>query len=172
MTRTHIANIDETTPTETAQGRHRYARRTLGAAAGGRQLGCSHMVLPPGAVSFPFHYHAANEEAIYVLAGRGTLRLGAERLPIRPGDWIALTCGPDHPHQMINDGDLPLEYLCVSTMHPAEICGYPDSKKLGLYASPPGGGLADRYLRAVFPDDATVDYYAGEPLAIAPSADE
>ena len=165
MTRTHVANLDEVAPVSTEIGRHRYARKIVGAAAGGRQLGCSHMVLPPGAVSFPFHWHGANEEAIFVIAGRGTLRLGAERIAVRPGDWIALPCGPEHAHQMINDADTPLEYLCVSTMVPVEVGGYPDSHKLYVAAAPPGGGRDDRYVRTFVRDDAGVDYWAGEPLA-------
>jgi uncharacterized cupin superfamily protein len=164
-TRPNVANLDEVDAVDTVQGRHRYARRLLGAAAGGRQLGCSHMVLPPGAKSFPFHWHAANEEAIYVLAGRGTLRLGDARVAVRPGDWIALPCGPAHAHQLENDGDAPLAYLCISTMIPVEIGGYPDSGKVGVFAAPPGGGLADRYLRLLFEQRDAVDYWAGEPDA-------
>jgi uncharacterized cupin superfamily protein len=172
-TRPAIANKDEVAPTETAQGRHQFTRRALGAAAGGRQLGCSHMILPPGAVSFPLHFHAANEEAIYVLAGRGTLRLGeaADCLAVRPGDWIALPCGPAHAHQLVNDGDAPLEYLCVSTMIPVDVWVYPDSGKIGLGAAPPGGGRADRYLTKYFRAAADVDYWDGEPAAL-PSAEE
>lgn len=163
--RRNIVNLDELAPSETRQGRHRWARRTLGEAAGGRQLGCSHMVLPPGAVSFPFHSHAANEEAIYVLAGRGTLRLGGERLAVRPGDWIALPCGPEHAHQLVNDSDGPLEYLCVSTMRPVDVWIYPDSDKIGFGAAPPGGGRADRYLVKYVRAGSAVDYWDGEPLA-------
>ncbi len=170
-TRPHIANLDEVAPTDAEHGRHRYARRFLGDAAGGKQLGCSHMIVPPGAVSFPFHFHAANEEAIYVLAGGGTLRLGAERLAVRPGDWIALPSGPEHPHQLVNDGDAPLEYLCVSTMIPVDVWVYPDSDKIGFGAAPPGGGRADRYLAKYVRADSDVDYWDGEPLA-RPSADE
>jgi uncharacterized cupin superfamily protein len=163
--RRNVANLDEVAPGETRQGRHRFTRRTLGADAGGRQLGCSHMVLQPGAVSFPMHYHAANEEAVYVLAGRGTLRLGSERLAIRPGDWIALPCGPEHAHQIQNDGDRPLEYLCISTMLPVDVWGYPDSNKIGFCAAPPGGGRADRYLIQYVREGSAVDYWDGEPLA-------
>jgi uncharacterized cupin superfamily protein len=163
--RRHVVNLDELAPSETRKGRHRFARRTLGDAAGGRQLGCSHMVLPAGAVSFPMHYHAANEEAIYVLAGRGALRLGNERVAIRPGDWIALPCGPDYAHQIVNDGDGPLEYLCISTMIPVDVWGYPDSNKIGFCAAPRGGGRGDRYLVKYVRAGSDVDYWDGEPLA-------
>jgi uncharacterized cupin superfamily protein len=163
--RPNVVNLDELPPSETRQGRHRWQRRTLGAAAGGRQLGCSHMVVPPGCVGFPLHWHGANEEAIYVLAGRGTLRLGAERVPIRPGDWIALPCGPEHAHQLVNEGAAPLEYLCVSTLQPVDVWGYPDSDKLGFCAAPPGGGRADRYVVRYLRAGREVDYWDGEPLA-------
>lgn len=53
-------------------------RKQLGNAAGGEQLGCSLYEMPPGQESWPYHYHTANEEAMYVLAGRGTLRLAGE----------------------------------------------------------------------------------------------
>jgi uncharacterized cupin superfamily protein len=165
MTRKHVANLDEVASTEARKGSHRYTRKQVGAAAGGRQLGCSHMVLPPGAVSFPFHWHGANEEAIFVIAGRGTLRIGAERVAVRSGDWIAMPCGPEHAHQMVNDSDAPLEYLCVSTMIPVEVWGYPDSHKIGFTAAPPGSGPAERYVMKFVKDDANVDYYADEPLA-------
>lgn len=163
--RRNTVNLDEVAAGETRRGRHRYARRALGAAAGGRQLGCTHMTLPPGAVSYPFHYHAANEEAIYVLAGAGTLRLGDERIPVRAGDWIALPCGPEHPHQMQNDGAAPLEYLCISTMQPVDVWVYPDSNKIGFGAAPPGGLREDRYLLQYFRAGSEVDYWDGEPLA-------
>lgn len=164
-TRRNTVNLDEVAPSETRQGRHRYARRALGAAAGGRQLGCTHMTLPTGAVSFPLHYHAANEEAIYVLAGTGTLRIGGERVAVRPGDWIALPVGPEHAHQMVNDGAEPLAYLCISTMQPVDVWVYPDSDKIGLCAAPPGGLREDRYLLRYFRAGSAVDYWDGEPLA-------
>jgi len=165
-TRRNVANLDELQPAETRQGRHRWSRRFLGLAAGSRQLGCSHMVLPPGAVSFPFHAHTANEEALYVLAGRGTLRLGDERIALRAGDWVALPCGgPEHAHQVVNDSDAPLEYLCISTMLATDVWIYPDSRKVGFCAAPPGGGRNERYLLRYVRDGSEVDYWDGEPLA-------
>src|SRR5438552_13716243 len=57
--------------------------KRLGQAAGGSQLGTSLCELPPGARSWPFHYHLVNEEAIYVLEGEGTLRLGKSEVAVR-----------------------------------------------------------------------------------------
>jgi uncharacterized cupin superfamily protein len=57
---------------------------------------------------------------------------------VRAGDFICCpTGGPETAHQIVNDSAAPLAYISVSTMMPAEICEYPDSKKIGGF----GGGL-------------------------------
>lgn len=142
----------------------RYAsrRKQLGAAAGGRQIGCSLFEIPPGKRSFPLHYHLANEEALYVLDGEGTLRLGEGETRVGPGDYVALPVGPDTAHQLINDGGKPLRYLVVSTMIEPDVLVYPDSKKFGLMAgAAPGGEKEKRTLLAYVPD-VRVDYWEGE----------
>src|SRR5215470_9116576 len=111
----NVVHRDEVEPLVVERGKHRFRRRSFGPVTGARQLGGSLMELEPGAVSYPFHFHCANEEAIYVVAGRGTLRIGASRVPVRAGDWIALPIGPEHAHQMLNDGDSSLVYLAVGT---------------------------------------------------------
>jgi len=82
----------------------------------------------------PSYYHCANEQAIYIPSGTGTARIGDARVVVRAGDRIALPVGPEHAHQMIDDGSEPLRYLCVSTAHKCEVVGYPDSKKVAVWA--------------------------------------
>lgn len=142
----------------------RYAvkRKQLGAKAGGQKLGCSLIEIEPGKRGWPLHYHLANEEALYVLAGEGTLRLGDREVRVGPGDYVALPVGAAHAHQMINDGTETLRYLAVSTMLEPDVIGYPDSKKLGVMAgSAPGGPKEQRSLVAYLPD-VRVDYWEGE----------
>jgi uncharacterized cupin superfamily protein len=117
--------------------------------------------LPPGAISFPFHYHCANEEAVYIISGTGTARVGDARVKVRPGDWIAYPVGPAHAHQMINDGTVPLVYLCISTAHKCEVLGYPDSKK---FASRAGESFDKVWIRTITRDQQ-LDYWDGEPNA-------
>jgi uncharacterized cupin superfamily protein len=62
-----------------------YRRKQLGSSAGGEKLGCSLYEVPPGRTAFPRHYHPANEEAIYVLEGSGTLRIGREEVELSRG---------------------------------------------------------------------------------------
>jgi len=44
-----------------------FRRKELSTAVDASDLGCSLYELPPGMRSWPYHYHTANEEAIYVL---------------------------------------------------------------------------------------------------------
>src|SRR5688572_31784648 len=110
----NVVNHEEAQVMPIEKGKHRVKVRQLSRAAGGAVIGGNVTELAPRSVSFPFHYHCATEEAIYVLSGSGLARIGEQRVRVRPGDWIAYPVGPDHAHQMINDTDEPLTYLCVS----------------------------------------------------------
>ena len=161
----HVVNQEDLDWVESAHGeKFASARKQLGAPAGGQMLGCSLFRLAPGKTAFPAHTHFGNEEAVYVLAGTGTMRLGDERVPVSTGDYIAMPlAGP--AHQLINDSDASLEYLCMSTMVRTEVVYYPDSDKIGaITGSAPGGKKEDRLLGGfnLFRKSAQVDYYDGE----------
>lgn len=137
MTRRHanVANLDEVEPVVESHGtKFGYTEHLVGVATGAVQLGCTHYEVPPGRTAFPFHWHAAVEEAVFVLAGTGTLRIGDERVPVRAGDFMTFPAGPDKPHQLVNSGDVPLKYLCFSNKAIADVVGYPDANKLGVRA--------------------------------------
>ncbi|HKJ00404.1 MAG TPA: cupin domain-containing protein [bacterium] len=158
----HIVNVNDLEWIVTEHGRFGAERKAFTAPAGGRQLGFSLYRVPPGKSAFPAHLHHANEEAIYVLSGSGTLRLGEQRHPVGPGDYIALPAGPP-AHQLLNTGVAPLEYLCVSTMIHPEVSEYPDSGKFGVMTdSAPGGDKAQRRLSGFYKTADAVDYYEGE----------
>jgi uncharacterized cupin superfamily protein len=140
-----------------------FRRKLLGQAAGADKLGCSLFEIAPGKRAWPFHYHFANEEAVYILEGTATLRLGAEEHAVSAGDFIDFRVGADFAHQLINTGAGPLRYLCFSTMIGPEVCGYPDSGKIGLIAGrAPGGSRRVSAMRKCFKERSEVDYYEGE----------
>ena len=140
-----------------------YRRKALGAAAHGEKLGCSLYEIPPGRKAWPYHYHCANEESIYVLEGTGTLRIGGREFALSQGDYVALPVGEAHAHQVYNTSGEPLRYLCLSTMVEPDILVYPDSGKVGLFAgSAPGGPKERRYLHKYLREDAEVGYFDGE----------
>lgn len=158
----HIVNHTDVPVMEMSKGKHRVKMRRLGANAGGQMLGATHYEVAPHSVAFPFHYHCATEEAIYVLSGSGLARIGEARIRIGPGDWIALPPGPEHPHQMINDTDAPLVYVCMSAMmQKVDVVGYPDSKKVAASA----GTYEQPIHRWISKQGESLDYWTDEPDA-------
>jgi uncharacterized cupin superfamily protein len=120
--------------------RYQVSVKLLAMAAGGKDLGCMLHEIAPGKQSWPYHFHWANEEAIYVLAGQGTLRTPDGEIPVGRGDYMAFPVGPAFAHQMINRGAEPLRYLCFSTMVAPDIAEYPDVPgKMSLFLDCPPG---------------------------------
>jgi uncharacterized cupin superfamily protein len=161
-----VVNIDEvegaTRETGTKFGS---TMRWLGQHTGGKAIGCTHYEVAPGRSAFPAHYHCANEEAIFVLEGTGSLRLGEAHIELRPGDYVTFPTGPEHPHRLTNTGAETLRYLCMSTRVATEIVGYPDSGKVGVLAIAPGKTWQDPpWVRGIFPADASVGYFDGEEI--------
>lgn len=159
----NVLHLDEVTATPMEKGtRFGATMKLLGRAAGGRGVGASWYEIPAGKTAFPMHWHSANEEAIFVLEGRGKLRMGSDTVAVRAGDWVTFPPGPEHAHQLINDGDTPLRYLCMSTLLPTEICGYPDSGKIAAMSFGP-----DRkpWLRALYKTSSEItDYWEDEKI--------
>jgi uncharacterized cupin superfamily protein len=134
---TRVVNIDQLALEHFAKGdTFEGSGVRIGALLGARDLGYSYDVVPPGKRSCPFHSHRAEEEMFFIVKGSGTLRYGDETRKIRAGDVICCpTGGPETAHHIVNDSDSELAYLSVSTMMPADVCEYPDSHKVGAYAS-------------------------------------
>ena len=151
-----VLNIEELTLEHFKSGEQFESNSArIGSLLGAKDLGYSYDLVPAGKRSCPFHSHRGEEEMFFILKGSGTLRFGDESRKIRAGDVICCpTGGPETAHQIINDSDAELAYLSVSTMMPAEICEYPDSKKIGAF----GGGL-----RHMTRADDNVEYWTGEP---------
>jgi uncharacterized cupin superfamily protein len=137
-------------------------RKSLSSAAGGERLGCSLYEIPPGKTAWPYHYHLSNEEAIFILSGCGTLRIDGGEEPISGGDYVSLPAGKT-PHQLINDSDDLLRYICFSTMIEPDVTVHPDSGKIGVFAgSAPGGPKEKRTLQKYFKSSSETDYWDGE----------
>ncbi len=159
----NIVNIENIEWTYEEHGDFARGRKQLGRATGGEMLGTSIFKLSPGKKSFPYHFHYANEEAIYILEGAGNLRLNNEIFPVKKGDYIALPKGLAHAHQMFNSSDKELLYLCISTMVHPEVLEYPDSEKIGVMGGKaPGGKDSSETLVAFYKKEAQVDYFTRE----------
>src|SRR5262249_33660880 len=154
----NVVNVKDVAPRDEGKGKLGFRARRLGPEVGGRSLGCHYFEVAPGKTAFPFHFHSAIEEAIYVLEGRGTVRIGEERVAIGPGDYVASPPGPTATHALTNDGDAPLRYLCMSapaTPATLDVVAYPDSKKVAYVAGfdPVKGFRAGAWLMKILKDD-------------------
>lgn len=169
-------NEDDLAWTDVDHGPARFRRKRLasaardGAPAPDDGLGASLYELPPGARAWPYHYHAGNEEAAYVLTGSGQVRGPDGTGSLDAGDFVVFPTGPEGAHRVVNDGDRVLRYLVVSTMRDPDVTVYPDADAVGVYAGAPPGGDGDRDVSGYFPRSARVDYW--EEIAGAKADDD
>jgi uncharacterized cupin superfamily protein len=154
----NVVNIDELALEHGCNGdKFEWNSTRIGPKLGAKDLGYSYDVIPPGKRGCPFHSHRGEEEMFFIVKGRGTLRYGSETRAIRAGDFICCpTGGPETAHQIVNDSDAELAYISVSTMAPVEVCEYPDSKKIGAFAS---GTVRFRHIA---PAEQSIDYWKDE----------
>lgn len=163
----NVINLDELEGKPSSTGaRFGYTSKALGAATGSQGIGCSFYEQPPGRTAFPRHWHAANEESIFVVEGEGTVQIGERKIAVRAGDYVTFLVGPEGAHQIINTSTAPLRYLCFSTLKTPEVVGYPDSGKVGASASPSidAARAGQPWLRHLSRKKDAVDYYDGEDL--------
>jgi len=163
MKHKHVINLADV-PTEKINAPEGSAfggsRQRVGTQIGAQKLGYSFFTVPPGKAAFPYHTHSGNEEMIYIMSGQGTLRHGKDELAVSAEAVIACPPGAEHPHQLINTGTGELRYLVVSTMEYPDLSEYPDSNKIGAYATSAVGPQVG--FRALYVKDTNVGYYEGE----------
>lgn len=100
--------------------------KRLGEFAGGSRLGCTLEEIQPGGQPAAYHYHLANEEALFVLEGEGRLRTPKGTFPIETGDYVAFPAGNSGAHAVENPSATVLRCLFVSTMREPDVVVYPD----------------------------------------------
>ncbi|NEW87409.1 cupin domain-containing protein [Rhodopseudomonas sp. WA056] len=137
----------------------------VAAPLGALRLGARYVEVPPGKKAWPHHCHHANDELFVILGGRGVLRYGKQRHPVQSGDVVVCPAGGEETaHQLIAEGDEPLRYLAVGSMHEPDVLEYPDSGKVAVFVgSAPGGDKAARRLELTVKKAGAVDYWDGEP---------
>ena len=155
-------NVDDGAWTTLNDGGMNLRRKQLGEATDGDRLGCSLYELPAESRAWPYHYHTANEEALFVLSGTGTLRADGDTHELRAGDYVTFPANESGAHRVINDSAGTLRYLVVSTMDEPDITVYPDSEKFGVYVGSPPGGREQRSLEGYYQQDDAVDYWSDE----------
>lgn len=101
---------------------------TLSRLTGLVRCGVNFIRVPPGKESFVHHVHLVDEEWMYVLSGRGELRIGDQRFEVGPGDFAGFP-PRTHAHHLRNTGAEDLVYLSGGEAIDHGIADFPE---LGL----------------------------------------
>jgi uncharacterized cupin superfamily protein len=104
----------------------------LAGHAGAERLAANLYELEPGALVSPLHFHHANEELLFVLAGEPTLRRGNGEETLEPGAVVAFPVGPDGVHQIRNRSETPSRVLIVATAELPEVAEQPEAGRLAI----------------------------------------
>ena len=102
--------------------------KSLGDEVGLKNIGIHLISIAPGDKSTELHTHRYEEEAIYVLSGRGTEVIGDQTYKIAAGDFIGFASG-GAAHETINDGTEPLVCLVIGQRLAQDVVDYPRKGK-------------------------------------------
>lgn len=102
-------------------------RSRLGDVAGLSQFGINLLRLPPGAWSSQRHWHSAEDEFVYVLAGEVVLVSDAGEELLRVGDCAGFKAGEPDGHHLQNRADVEAVLLEIGARNPErDAVDYPD----------------------------------------------
>lgn len=101
-------------------------RVRLGAAAGLTQFGVNLLRLQPGTWSSQRHWHAREDEFVYVVSGEVVLVTDAGETVLRAGDCAGFPHGVANGHHLQNRSDSEAVVLEVGTHDPRDAAEYPD----------------------------------------------
>lgn len=117
-------------------------RWRLGNAAGLTQFGVNLLRLPPAAWSSQRHWHATEDEFVYVLEGEVVLVTNAGEEILRPGDCAGFKAGDPDAHHLQNRSRNEAVILEIGTRNPkGDDVDYPD---IDLILRAAAGGYAHK----------------------------
>jgi uncharacterized cupin superfamily protein len=101
-------------------------RKALGDAAGLKQFGVNLLRLPPGAWSSQRHWHTAEDEFVYVLAGEVVLVSNEGEQLLREGDCAGFKAGDEDGHHLQNRSKHDVLLLEIGGRDQNDAVTYPD----------------------------------------------
>ncbi|EIE49735.1 hypothetical protein C357_16943 [Citreicella sp. 357] len=108
------------------------------------QSGAFVETLPPGSSSALKHWHAAEDEMVYMLEGTATVVEGDDTFPLVPGEAATFKAGTPAGHCIVNHGETPIRYLVIGTRAPADTVTYPDHDRRLVHSRDVSGKVATR----------------------------
>ena len=119
-----LVSTDEESFSHPLNPRSEVHGHSLGDAVGLLRIGVHLLRVPPGKESFAYHRHHAEEEWMYILAGRGMADIGDEELEVGPGDFLGFPA-PSVGHHLRNPFAEDLVYLSGGERRDLEVAEFP-----------------------------------------------
>ena len=113
------------------------SKRLLGDAFGLTQFGVNLTTIPPGCWSAQRHWHASEDEFVYIVSGTLILVDDAGEHPLGPGMCAGFKAGAANGHHLVNRSGEPATYIEIGTRVPSDRVTYPD---VDLKAEKDAGG--------------------------------
>ncbi len=104
-----------------------YTPQLLSDTGGLSQFGAFIEVLPPGSATSHPHWHAREDEMVYLLSGTLTLIEGDIRTAMHVGDSACFSAGTPVGHCLRNDSTAEARYLVIGTRSGDDVVTYPDT---------------------------------------------
>jgi len=101
-------------------------KRPLGDLFGLTNFGVNLTRLAPGAISALRHAHSRQDEFVYILSGRPTLRTNAGETELAPGMCAGFKAGTGDAHHLVNRTAKEVVYLEIGDRTPGDAATYPD----------------------------------------------
>lgn len=102
------------------------SRQRVGEAAGLKNFGVNLTTLAPGAQSALRHYHSAQDEFVYVTAGKLTLITNEGEQTLVAGEMAGFAAGVANGHHLVNRTREPATYLEIGDRTTPDRGEYPD----------------------------------------------
>ena len=132
----------------------RHAAAAIGERIGAERLGAGLYEAQAGRPIWPYHYHHAIEEWMYVISGQPVLRDAGGERAMTAGDLVCFPPGHAGVHTVSGPG----RFIMLSTDAPGPyIAVYPDSDKVAV--------AVEEGVALILPRAAAVDYWHGEGTA-------
>jgi uncharacterized cupin superfamily protein len=107
-------------------------KKRLGDAAGLKNFGVNWVQLQPGSLSALRHWHALQDEFIYIISGELTLITDAGEQVLTAGMAAGFPAGEANGHQLVNRSPEVAIYLEVGDRTPEDVVTYPDHDLIAI----------------------------------------
>ncbi len=104
-----------------------YTAQQFSETGGLTQFGAFVEILPAGSASSVKHWHANEDEMVYMLAGEVTVIEGDTATPLLAGQAATFKAGTPLGHCIRNEGTAEARYLVIGTRSAGDTVTYPDN---------------------------------------------